>query len=90
MRSAQQVLEGSSSARVDAASKDFVADAFGHCKFIGYTDAAATLFDASRVPELDDGFVALSKSKDVKAFVTTCRDLRFWAREMKVDLDAAA
>ena len=34
--------------------------------------------------------VALSKSKDVKAFVTTCRDLRFWAREMKVDLDAAA
>ena len=82
--------EGAALLAKDAASKDFVADAFGHCKFIGYTDAAATLFDASRVPELDDGFVALSKSKDVKAFVTTCRDLRFWAREMKVDLDAAA
>ena len=82
--------EGAAMLAKDAASKDFVADAFGHCKFIGYTDAAATLFDASRVPELDDGFVALSKSKDVKAFVTTCRDLRFWAREMKVDLDAAA
>lgn len=82
--------EGAAMLAKDAASKDFVADAFGHCKFIGYTDAAATLFDAARVPELDDGFVALSKSKDVKAFVTTCRDLRFWAREMKVDLDAAA
>lgn len=56
--------EGAAMLAKDAASKDFVADAFGHCKFIGYTDAAATLFDASRVPELDDGFVALSKSKD--------------------------
>jgi catalase len=72
----------------DAASKDFVADAFGHCKFIGYSAAATTLFDAGRVPELDEGFVALSKAEDAKAFVATCRDLRFWPREMKVDMDA--
>ena len=74
----------------DAASKDFVSDAFGHCKFIGYSAAATTLFDAARVPELDDGFVALGKAKDAKAFVATCRDLRYWARETKVDLDAAS
>jgi catalase len=82
--------EGAAMLAKDAASKDFVADAFGHCKFIGYSDAATTLFDAARVPEIDGGFVALSKGKDAKGFVATCRKLRFWPREMNVDLDAAS
>ncbi len=75
----------------DAASKDFVSDAYGHCKFIGYSDAASTLFAEARVPpELDSGFVALGRAKDAKAFVAQCRQLRFWPREMEVDLDAAS
>jgi len=74
----------------DAASKDFAADAFGHCKFIGYSAAATFLFDAARVPELDDGLLALRGAKDVQAFVASCRKLRYWPREMKVDLDAAS
>ena len=75
----------------DAASKDFVSDAFGHCKFIGYGKNAKPLFDEARVPPaLDDGFVALTKPKDAKAFVATCAKLRFWPREMTVDLDAAS
>ncbi|MET0251389.1 MAG: catalase [Novosphingobium sp.] len=74
----------------DAASKDFVADAFGHCKFIGYSDAAVALFEAGRIPELDEGFIALSSAKDAKTFVAACRELRFWPRELKVDLDAAS
>ena len=82
--------EGAMHLARDAASKDFVADAFGHCKFIGYSAAATRLFDAARVPELDDGFVALRKAKDAKTFVITCRKLRFWPREMTVDLDAAS
>ncbi|MDB5720405.1 MAG: catalase [Alphaproteobacteria bacterium] len=73
----------------DAASKDFVSDAYGHCKYIGYSDAATTLFAESRVPpDLDAGFVALAKAKDAKAFVGQCAELRFWPREMEVDLDA--
>ncbi|MDO7841957.1 catalase [Sphingomonas immobilis] len=74
----------------DAAAKDFCADAFGHCKFIGFSAEAAALFDAARIPEMDAGFVQLAKAKDAKAFVATCRALRFWDRERKVDLDAAA
>ncbi|WP_375382969.1 catalase [uncultured Sphingomonas sp.] len=75
----------------DAASKDFVSDAFGHCKFIGYGKNAKPLFDEARMPPaLDDGFVALAKPKDAKAFVSTCAKLRFWPREMTVDLDAAS
>jgi len=74
----------------DAAAKDFCADAFGHCKFIGFTKDAAALFDAARIPEMDDGFVQLAKAKDAKAFVATCRTLRFWPRELAVDLDSQA
>jgi catalase len=83
--------DGAAMLAKDAASKDFVSDAFGHCKFIGYGANAKTLFAESRVPpQLDDGFVALAKAKDAKAFVATCGQLRFWAREMTVDLDAAS
>ncbi|NIJ09477.1 catalase [Sphingomonas vulcanisoli] len=75
----------------DAASKDFVSDAFGHCKFIGVGANAKPLFDESRVPpDLDEGFLPLGKPKDAQAFVTACRALRFWPREMTVDLDAAS
>ena len=72
----------------DAAAKDFCADAFGHCKFIGFTAGAAALFDAARILAMDSGFVQLSGPKDASAFVATCRALRFWAPEPAVDLDA--
>ncbi|MDB5684249.1 MAG: catalase, partial [Sphingomonas bacterium] len=75
----------------DAASKDFVADAYGHCKYIGYSKEALALFAEARVPpELDKGFIALAKASDAKTLVTECRSLRFWPREMAVDLDAAS
>ena len=72
----------------DAAAKDFCADAFAHCKFIGFSADAAALFDAARIPEMDAGFVQLAKPKDARGFVVTCRALRFWPREAGVDLDA--
>ncbi len=80
--------DGAGMLAADAAAKDFCADAFAHCKFIGFTGDAAILFDAARIPEMDDGFVQLAKPGDAKGFVTTCRALRFWPREMAVDGDA--
>ncbi|MCT8002073.1 catalase [Sphingomonas sanguinis] len=82
--------QGAAMLAKDATAKDFVADAFAHCKFIGHTADANNLFDAAGVKDRDDGFVPLAKSKDAKTFVTQCRDLRFWARELEVDLDAAS
>ena len=74
---------------IDAPSKDFVSDAFAHCKFIGHGVEAEKLFAEARIPpELDDGFIALSSAKDAEAFVAKCAALRFWPRELKVDLDA--
>ncbi|SEI77111.1 catalase [Sphingomonas sp. OV641] len=82
--------DGAAMLAKDATAKDFVADAFAHCKFIGHSAAAGQLFDAAGLPGRDDGFIALTGAKDTKAFVAKCRELRFWPRELEVDLDAAA
>lgn len=83
--------EGAALLAQDAAAKDFVSDAFAHCKFIGVGADAEPLFAAARIPpELDEGCLALGSGKDAKAFVAACAPLRFWPREATVDLDAMA
>ena len=73
----------------DAVAKDFVSDAFAHCKFIAHSEAALALFAEARIPpELDQGFVALDGAKACNAFLGLCADLRLWARELAVDADA--
>ena len=75
----------------DGAARDFVADAFGHCKFIGFTAEAQPLLEKAGVlADLDDGCFTLAKGKDAAAFVEACGALRYWPRELKVDLDAMA
>ncbi len=74
----------------DATAKDFVADAFAHCKFIGHSADAEALFQAAGMTDRDEGFIALGKAKEAKAFVAKCGELRFWPRELEVDLDAAS
>ncbi|HLX51505.1 MAG TPA: catalase [Streptosporangiaceae bacterium] len=65
------------------AARDFVTDAYAHCKFIGYTPDAAGLLRAAGVAELmDGGFIELTgNGKDATGFVHRCRQLRFWDRE---------
>jgi catalase len=66
-------------------ARDFVADAFAHCKFIGYVEAALPLFGKAGVLDSrDDGCIALEGPESCAAFVATCRQLRFWAREAVV------
>nr|WP_047168948.1 catalase [Sphingomonas sp. Y57] len=83
--------EGASMLAQDKTAKDFVSDAFAHCKFIGHSEAATLLFEKAGIaPEdIDEGFFALTGKADAKAFITACGRLRFWDRELKVDLDAA-
>ena len=74
----------------DAAAKDFVSDAFAHCKFIGHSAEAAPLFAAAGLADkLDEACIALAKPGDVTAFLDACAALRHWPREGDVDLDAA-
>ncbi len=81
--------QGASLLADDAASKDFVSDAFAHCKFIGHNQEATTLFEKARIPaELDAGFTSLDSSDSIKGFTDMLAALRFWERELAVDLDA--
>ncbi|MBN9073125.1 MAG: catalase [Rhizobiales bacterium] len=79
--------EGAESLAGEAAARDFVADAFAHCKFIGFTSTAAPLFQKAGIdPAADEGFVGLDDPKAISTFIESCRKLRLWAREMAVKL----
>jgi catalase len=68
--------------------RDFVADAFAHCKFIGHVKAAVPLFEKAGVAEadFDEGIVALASAKDVAGFVGKLGQLRVWSREPRVKM----
>ena len=61
-------------------SRDFVAHAHAHCKFIGYTPGSLPLLERAGIRDLDDGCLALERSRDAVAFVEACRALRLWTR----------
>jgi catalase len=72
----------------ESTARDFVADAFAHCKFIGYVEAALPLLAKAGISDddLDEGCVALASAKDAKAFVDGLGKLRVWAREPNVKM----
>jgi catalase len=75
----------------DAAAKDFVTDAFAHCKFIGMSAEAEQIFVGAGIAEqLDEACLPLAKAADAARFIEACRALRHWPRELAVDLDAKA
>jgi catalase len=64
------------------AARDFVSDAFAHCKFIGYSSAAQALFAATGLSDkIDGGCQELAGDDDVDGFLTTCAALRYWPRQ---------
>jgi catalase len=74
--------DGATEVARNPAARDFVTDAYAHCKFIGYVAESEPLFAASGVSELkDDGFIQLSDGQKAADFLTACRELRFWTRE---------
>ncbi|PAQ00251.1 catalase [Mesorhizobium mediterraneum] len=71
----------------EAAAKDFVSDAFAHCKFIGFTSGAEALLAKAGVDaDADEGLIRLESNKTAEKFVQACRKLRLWAREAAVKL----
>jgi catalase len=77
---------GARALATNPAARDFLADAYAHCKFIGYTGGAAPLFEAAGL-ELDgdavahDGGIVSLDSRAATDFIIGCRQLRFWDRQ---------
>ncbi|MBO0806521.1 MAG: catalase HPII, partial [Nocardiopsaceae bacterium] len=77
--------DGARSLAASPAARDFVSDAYAHCKFIGHTPGAAPLLSAAGIGSdgvmpADDGVVSLD-SCPAPEFIARCRQLRFWDRE---------
>jgi catalase len=66
------------------AAKDFVSDAFAHCKFIACTAEAKPLFEkAGLAGETDEGVFVLQGAEDARKFLSACGSLRYWDRGVK-------
>ncbi len=65
--------------------RDFVADAYSHCKVIAYNPAASVLLMKANVdPDADEGLIPLNDTDAVHRFVEQCRKLRVWGRERQL------
>ena len=63
-------------------AREFVADAYAHCKFIAYTaDARQLLERALAGSPLDAGCRQVETSMAASQFAAQCQQQRFWARE---------
>ncbi|MBY3445627.1 catalase [Rhizobium laguerreae] len=79
--------EGTGDLLKEATASDFVADAFVHCKFIGYVETAQPLMQKAGIAASpDEGVIALAAAKDVPAFIKALGKLRVWGREPSVKL----
>ncbi len=75
----------------EATARDFVADAFQHCKFIGYEQSAMPLLEKAGIAgALDEGVVALPGEEGLAGFVSLLGKLRVWGREPSVKLGQAS
>ncbi|MDZ3837949.1 MAG: catalase [Rhodospirillales bacterium] len=77
--------EGAAMLSKHPVARDFVADAYAHCKFVAYTAEALPLFEKAGVAsDMDEGFFLLSAATDPAGFIKACRELRLWNREAKL------
>ncbi len=66
----------------DARARDFVNDAFSHCKFIAFSEPATALFESSGLLSMmDDGCIKLERKEDIYGFIDQCKHVRHWSRE---------
>lgn len=83
--------EGIGDLMTEATARDFVADAFQHCKYIGYTEAGLPLLEKAGVSqEQDEGVIVLPGETGFAAFVEELGKLRVWGREPTVKLGPAS
>ena len=74
--------DGAATLSRQPAARDFVTDAYAHCKFIGHGPDAAALFAATGLEaQIDEGFIALADGASTEEFIGRCAELRFWERE---------
>jgi catalase len=74
--------EGAAMLSGQAAAIDWLRDAFGHLKVIGFVQNASPVFEKSAVDmDADEGLVDLEGSDGIDAFIAIAKQHRVWKRE---------
>jgi catalase len=69
-----------------AAAVNWLRDAFGHLKAIGFNEEAQPLFDKAAVkPDAKLGVVALDNGRGLDAFIAAAKKHKIWDREKLVN-----
>ena len=77
--------DGATKLATQAAALDFVRDAFGHLKIIGFAPGATSLLQAAGISdEADDELVSLATKGGARAFVSAAKQHRIWSRELSL------
>ncbi|MCR6659704.1 MAG: hypothetical protein NVV72_10285 [Asticcacaulis sp.] len=76
--------EGASLLDKKAAARDFIADAFAHMKYIGYSAEALPQLEKA-AGGLDEACIELASAPAVNVYFQALTALRYWAREPLVN-----
>ena len=69
----------------NAAAIDWIRDAFGHLKVLGYGGPAEQLFEKGGIADdLDDGIIELDTATGIKRFIGAAKLHRVWDREARL------
>jgi catalase len=83
-------VEGIKPLLKNSAAIDWVRDAFGHLKVVGYTAAAQSLFEKAGIADdLDEGVIELDARKSVGRYIEAAKQQRVWDREARLSGDEA-
>lgn len=76
------ILPGEDSLATSSAALSFLAEAYQHCKYIGWSEGASALVAVCGLSgAADDALCALTDATSATSFVVACKTLRHWPRE---------
>jgi catalase len=74
----------------NSAAIDWIREAFGHLKVIGYTAAARPLFARAGIADdLDEGVIELDARASITQYIEAAKRQRVWDREARLSGDDA-
>jgi catalase len=77
--------EGCKTLMKEAAAVNWLRDAFGHLKVIGYTpDSLPLLEEASIAEKKDEGMIEIAVKAGISAFIEKAKQYKIWEREPKL------
>ncbi|MFJ1270202.1 catalase [Legionella lytica] len=63
---------------------EFILDAFSNFKFVGFNVSLEKILIKNPLLKLDKGFHSINSISDINEFLSSCRKIRFWERDLPI------